>query len=77
MIIVILGAGLLPKQGQPCHGSGPQTVEEITKQDKARKKEKQEKVLRVKEANKTEEEKLFHPQTEEKNLIKKQSGLSI
>ena len=74
---MILGAGLLPKQAQPCHGSGSQPVKEITKQDKAQKKEKQEKVLRVEEANKTEEEQLSHPQKEEKKFDKKQSGSSI
>ena len=33
-------------------------------------------MLRVKEANKTEEEKLFHPQTEEKKLDQTQSEVS-
>ena len=41
------------------------------KQDEARTEEKQEKVLRVEEANKTEEEQLSHPQKEEKEFNKK------
>ena len=44
------------------------------KEDKVQKKEKQEKMLRVEEANEIEEEQLAHPQKEEKKFNKKQSG---
>ena len=33
MIIVMTGAGLLPKQAQSCYGTGYQPIEEITKQN--------------------------------------------
>ena len=51
MILVI---GLLPKQAQPCHGSGPQTIKGITKQDEAQEEDEQGKMSRVEEANNTE-----------------------
>ena len=47
------------------------------KQYEAQTEEKQEKVLRVEEANKTEEEQLSHPHEEDKKFDQKQSELSI
>ena len=75
MIIMILVFGLLPKQAQPCHGSGPQTIEVITKQDKAQVEDKQGKMSKVEEANKTEG--LSHLQEERKKFDQELSGLSI
>ena len=70
MIIMILVFGLLPKQAQPCHGSGPQTIEGITKRDKAQVEDKQGKM-----SNKTEG--LSHLKEERKKFDQKPSGLSI
>ena len=66
MIIMLLVFGLLPKQAQPCHGSGPQTIEGIMKQDEAQVENKQGKMLRVEEANKAE--RLSHLQEREKRV---------
>ena len=76
VIIVMLGAGLLPKQAQPCHGSGSWPVDKVVKQDNAQIKEKQEKVLRAGEVIKTEEENLSHPQKEGRKFGQSPSGLS-
>ena len=59
---MIVGTGLLPKQAQPCHGTGSWIVEEITKQDEAQGEEKQEQLMKDEEKNKTKEEKYFHLQ---------------
>ena len=75
MIIMILVFGLLPKQAQPCHGSGPRTIEGITKQDEAQVEDKQGKMSRVEEANKTEG--LSHLQKERKEFDQEPSGSSI
>ena len=77
MITMILGAGLLAKQAQPCHGIRSQPVKEIRKQDKAQNEEKQGEVSRVEEGNKTEVEGLSYLQKEEREFDSKPSGLSI
>ena len=66
MIVMLLVIGLLPKQAQPCHGSGPQATKGITKQDEAQEEDEQGKMSRVEEANKTEAEGLSHLQKERK-----------
>ena len=66
MIIMLLVFGLLPKQAQPCHGSGPRTIKGITKQDEAQVENKQGKMSRVEEANKAEQ--LSHLQEREKRV---------
>ena len=75
MIIMILVFGLLPKQAQPCHGSGPRTIEGITKRDEDQVEDKQGKMLKVEEASKTEG--LSHLKEERKKFNQKPSGLSI
>ena len=75
MIIMLLVFGLLPKQAQPCHGSGPQTIKGITKQNEAQVENKQGKMLRVEEANKAEG--LSHLQKERKEFDQEPSGSSI
>ena len=68
MVIVLLLFGFLPRQAQACNGSGPQTAEWIPKQNKVQEGDKQEKMSRVEEANKTEEKELSH--------LKKNGGMS-
>ena len=70
MIIVVLVFGLLPRQTQPCHGSGPQTIEGIAGQGDAQAGDKQGKM-----ANKTEGS--SHLKEERIKFDPKPSGLSI
>ena len=65
VMMVLLVIGLLPRQVQPCNGSGPQSSARIKKHDKVLKQEEQESVMRGEEKNKTETEE--HLRQQKKN----------
>ena len=77
MIVMLLVFGFLPKQAQPCNGPGHWSAEWITKHDEVQKSEKQERMLRVEEGNKTKAGGLFHLQKKRIKFNQELSGSSI
>ena len=59
MTVMLLVLGFLPRQVQPCNGSGPQSSERIKKHDEVLKWEEQERMSRAEEKNKSETDGLF------------------
>ena len=58
----ILVLGLLPRQVQPCNGSGSQSSARINKHEEVLKQEEQERMMRAEEKNKSETKDILHQQ---------------
>ena len=69
MTVMLLVLWFLPRQVQPCNGSGPRSSERIKKHDKVLKQEEQERMSRVEEKNKSETEGLFHQQKKNRTRL--------